>query len=128
MRVPPAVDFSCIEKVPEPVAEGDTAADVPPPAPYVTVSWPLEARLTPETVIVCPATETVPVEAVVYPADPDVVDGADHPVGAVTVTAPDESPPAAAVYVKVNVVAVESVTEVGATVAAPDPFAAAVNE
>jgi hypothetical protein len=48
--------------------------------------------VTPETVITCPAAESVPVEAVVYPACPEVVEGAVQPEGEATVTAPLESP------------------------------------
>ena len=47
--------------------------------------------------IVWPATETVPVLAVVYPATVFVVDGALQPAGTAIVTEPLDIPPAAAV-------------------------------
>ena len=95
--VPVAVDFSDTAKLDDPTAPGDTAELAPPPAPYVTVRAELDARVTPLTVIVWPATLTVPLDAVVYPAVPAEVDGALHPDGTTTDTAPLEVPPAAAV-------------------------------
>jgi hypothetical protein len=54
-------------------------------------------RLTPETVMTCPATEAVPVEAVMYPAWPEVREGAVQPDGTVTEMDPPTRPPLAAV-------------------------------
>ena len=83
--------------------------------------------MTPLTVIVWPATETTPVEAVVYPALLEVVDGALQPAGAVTVTSPFDIPPAAAVYVNVSVLPVEPLPAfAGSTVSVPEPFAALI--
>jgi hypothetical protein len=83
--------------------------------------------VTPETVIVCDATATVPVEDVVKPAALPVVDGALQPLGTVTETAPLLIPPVAAVYVKVRVLPVEAAaTVVGDTVIVPEPSAAYV--
>ena len=61
------------------------------------VMVPLPARVTPVTVMTWPATPTVPVLAVVYPAAVPVVEGALQPVGTVTRTAPFTIPPVAAV-------------------------------
>jgi hypothetical protein len=76
-------------------------------------------------VIVCDATDTVPVEEVVNPAAAPVNDGADHPAGTTNVTAPLLNPPAAAVYVNVIVFPAEpaDTLDVG-VVNVPDPFAA----
>src|SRR5437868_5707735 len=87
------------------------------------------ARVTPATLIVDPATDTVPAVATVYPGALCVVDGADQPVvsgaGTTTSTSPPETPPAAAVKVKVNVCPVDAAdTAVGDTLMVPLPSAA----
>jgi hypothetical protein len=66
VRVPPAVDFSVALHVCEPVDDEATAPE-PPDAvdPYVTVTVAPAASESESTVIVCPATETVPLEEVV---------------------------------------------------------------
>jgi hypothetical protein len=66
VSVPPEVDFSFACHVAEP-AVVVAVAPAPPPlvAPYVIVKVEPPARVTLETVIVCPETETVPVLAVV---------------------------------------------------------------
>jgi len=63
---PPATDFSLLCQVWAPVEEV-TVAPEPPPlvSPYTIVIVPAPARETLETVIVWPATETVPVLEVV---------------------------------------------------------------
>ena len=54
-----------------------------------------------------------------------VVEGALQPAGRVTRTAPDDMPPAAAVYVRVTVLPVEPATnDVGAAPSVPVPSAA----
>ena len=53
--------------------------------------------MTPDTVIVCAATETAPVLAAVFPGVPAVVLGALQPAGTTTVTLPLLVPPVAAV-------------------------------
>jgi hypothetical protein len=65
-RVPADVDFSCACQVWAPVVDGAVAPG-PPPAvePYVNVNVEPPASVTFETVIVWPATETVPELAVV---------------------------------------------------------------
>src|SRR5919201_742277 len=71
-----------------------------------------------------PETPTVPVEEVVEPAAPELVDGALQPAGTVISTAPLVSPPVAAVYVNVNVRPVwPASTELGETLSAPEPSA-----
>jgi hypothetical protein len=60
--------------------------------------WP-PPSVTPDTVIVCPETATPPADAVVYPASAPATDGALHPLGTTTLTAPFAIPPLAAVYV-----------------------------
>src|SRR5919204_4345004 len=85
----------------------------------------LPASVTLLTVMSCPLTPTVPVEAVVYPAALDVVDGALQPAGTAIVSVPVFMPPVAAVYVKGSVLPVEPArVDVGATVFVPEPFAA----
>jgi hypothetical protein len=66
VREPFDVDFSCVVHVCEPVLEVAVAPD-PPPAvePYVMVNVEPPPTVSEETVIVCPATETVPELAVV---------------------------------------------------------------
>jgi hypothetical protein len=61
------------------------------------------ASVSDETVIVLPATLSVPALDVEYPAALDVVDGVLQPAGTATLTEPFEMPPAGAVYVKVTV-------------------------
>ena len=85
--------------------------------------------VTPLTVIVWPAVDTVPVEAVAYPGSVAVVDGALQLDGAVTVTAPPTIAPAAAVYVNVIVRPVcDAETLVGDAVIVPEPFAALIGD
>jgi hypothetical protein len=95
---PPLFDFCCPCHVCAPVDEVAVAPGPPPlVAPYVIVIVAPPASVTLETVIVCDATETVPVLAVVKPAADPMVDGALQPLGTATVTAPLIIPPAAAV-------------------------------
>ena len=91
----------------------------------MTVNVAPAARVTPVTVMSWPETETVPVEEVVKPAADPVNDGADQPEGTVTLTAPPDTPPVAAVYVNTNVLPAEPFTteDVG-VVNDPDPSAA----
>ena len=81
--------------------------------------------VSPETVIVWPETETEPALEVVYPFALAVVEGALHPAGTTSRTAPLEIPPAAAVYVNVSVLLAEpfATTLVG-VVSVPVPSAA----
>jgi hypothetical protein len=66
----------------------------------------------------------VPVDAVVKPGSVPVVDGAVHPTGTATVTAPLFMPPVAAVYVKVIVFPVEvAKTDDVGVVNVPEPSA-----
>ena len=102
----PEVDFSCACQVCAPLEEGAVAPAPPLPVfPYVIVKVEPPASVREETVIVWPATETVPALAVVYPPLEPVVDGAFQPAGTTSVTEPLEMPPVAAVYVKVSVFA-----------------------
>ena len=81
--------------------------------------------MTPDTVIVCAATETVPVLETVFPAFPAVVLGAFQPAGTTTVTLPSLVPPVAAVYVNVSVLPFEpKPTSEGAPVRVPEPSGA----
>ena len=81
--------------------------------------------VSPDTVMVCPETPTVPAEAVVKPLAEPVVLGALQPVGTASVTAPSFRPPVAAVYVKVIVFPVDPAeTLVVGVVRVPVPFAA----
>src|SRR5438309_2254701 len=83
------------------------------------------ASVSEETVIVWLETETVPVLAVVLPAFEAVVEGALQPLGTTSVTEPLESPPVAAVYVKVIVRPVWlAETAVVGVVSVPVPSAA----
>ena len=84
--------------------------------------------MTPVTVITWPLTPTVPVDAIVQPALPLVMDGADQFAGTVNSTAPLFMPPATdSVYVSVSVSPVEPATcDVGAIAAVPLPSAAFV--
>jgi hypothetical protein len=66
----------------------------------------------------------VPVEAIVYPTVPEVVDGADQPEGTVTATAPLFIPPVPAAKVKLNVVEAEVSTAPGETARVPEPSGA----
>src|SRR5579872_1521709 len=104
VNVPVDSVFSCACHVPTPVVLVTVA---PGPAdalePYVIVSVPPPASVTPDTVTVRLDTPTVPVDDVVYPAADPVVDGALHPVGTTSVTLPPDIPPVAAVYVNVIV-------------------------
>ena len=86
------------------------------------------ANVTPVTVITWPETPTVPLDDVVQPASPSVVEGADQFAGTVSSTAPAFVPPATvSVYVNVSVLfEVPATTEVGAITAVPDPSAAFV--
>ena len=61
----------------------------------ITTVWPA-VRVTPVTVIVCPATETAPTEDVVKPGPAEVAGGV-QPAGTATVNVPFERPPAGAV-------------------------------
>ena len=65
VSVPPAVDLACVVQVCAPVEVA--VAPAPPPAvdPYVIVTVLPAASVSEETVIVLPATETVPELAVV---------------------------------------------------------------
>ena len=67
---------------------------------------PPATRVTPDTVMVCPVTETVsppvPPDAVTYPGWPAVELGGVHPAGTETATVPPATPPVAAVYVKTS--------------------------
>ena len=95
---PPEVDFSCACQVCAPVV--DVAVAPGPPLavdPYVIVAVPPPARVSDETVMVCPATETEPALDVVKPAFAPVVEGAVQPLGTTSVTEPFEMPPVAAV-------------------------------
>src|ERR671936_642714 len=84
---------------------------------------PLES-VSPETVIVRPLTDTLPVLARVYPFAAAAVLGADHPAGTSTVTEPLELPPVAAVKVKTTVFPVEPfATEFVGVVTVPEPSA-----
>ena len=101
---PADVDFSCVVHVCEPVL--DVAVAPGPPllvSPYVIVNVLPAAMVSDDTVIVPPATESVPALDVEYPAADDVVDGALQPAGTATVTEPLDMPPVGAVYVKVTV-------------------------
>src|SRR5437660_1191027 len=96
------------------------------------VRIPPPASVTPVTVITWPETPTAPppplaVVAVVYPAALPVSDGALHPAGTVISTAPFVMSPAAAVYVKVNVLPGAEATVVSGDVTTefvPEPSAA----
>src|SRR5438093_1372211 len=72
-----------------------------------------------------PETPTVPVDDVVQPASPSVVEGADQFARTVSSTPPAVVPPASvAVYVNVSVLLeVRAVAEVGAIDAVPVPSA-----
>ena len=66
VSVPPAVDFACAVQVCAPVEEVAVAPAPPPEVdPYVIVTVLPAATVSDETVIVLPATETVPELAVV---------------------------------------------------------------
>jgi hypothetical protein len=66
VSVPPAVDFAFDCHVAEPAVPVAVAPGPPPlVAPYVMVKVEPPASVTPDTVIVCPDAETVPVLAVV---------------------------------------------------------------
>src|SRR6266487_3111153 len=97
--VPLFVERSCTCQVGESVVDPAVAPGAVPPflLPYVIVMVPAAARVTLETVIVWPETETVPVLAVVYPASVFVVEGALQPAGTTRVTVPFVIPPVAAV-------------------------------
>lgn len=82
-------------------------------------------RVSPETVIVRPETDTVPVLAVAYPVAVWVIDGGLQPDGTVTVTDPPLIPPAAVVYVNVTTWPVDfAETAVVGVLKVPEPFAA----
>src|SRR5438128_476090 len=84
-----------------------------------------DPRVTPETVMVCPDTESVPAVAVEKPLADPVVLGALHPDGTPTDTAPLVMSPPVAVYVKVTVFPVELAdTFVVGVVRVPVPSAA----
>jgi hypothetical protein len=95
---PADVDFSCVVQVCAPVVD---VAVAPGPLlavdPYVIVNVLPAARVSDATVMVLPATLSVPALDVEYPAALAVVDGALQPLGTATVTAPLEMPPAGAV-------------------------------
>jgi hypothetical protein len=80
---------------------GDPGADAPGPPPvvepYVMLNVPPELSVTPETVMVWPETDTVPVVAVVYPEALPVTEGVPQSAGTARVTAPLLIPPVAAV-------------------------------
>src|SRR5579862_8808571 len=90
VSVPPALERSCACQVPAPPVV------LAVPLLYVIVAVAAGARVSPETVIVCPETETVPAVAVTWPL-PAPVCGAVQPAGTAIVTAPLEMPPVAAV-------------------------------
>src|SRR5919204_668922 len=98
VSVPELFDFCWTVQVCAPVDEV-AVAPVPPPAvePYVIVIVAPLASVTFDTVIVEPATETLPVLAVVYPAFDPVVEGALQPLGTASVIEPLSMPPLAAV-------------------------------
>src|SRR5437867_8564746 len=104
VSVPALRDFCCACHVCAPVVDVAVAPG-PPPAvdPYVIVIVAPPASVTFDTVTVCPAIDSDPVLAVVYPAAEPVVDGALQPLGTASVIAPFSIPPEAAVYVNVIV-------------------------
>src|SRR5690242_9155427 len=126
VSVPADVDFSCVVHVWAPVDEVAVAPGPPLPVfPYVMVNVLPAARVSEETVIVLPATESVPALEVEYPAADPVVEGALQPAGIASVTDPFEMPPASAVYVKVIVRPVcEAETALMDAPIVPEPSAA----
>src|SRR6185295_1471810 len=88
----PATDaFDFADQAVEPATAGAVAPGAPLPKTIVIVAPP--ESVMPDTVIVCAATETAPVLAVVYPGLPAVVLGAFQPAGTTTVTLPLLVPP-----------------------------------
>ncbi len=107
VKVPLLRDSSCPCHVCAPVVDVAVAPEPPPDlSPYVIVIVAPPASVTPDTVITCAATATVPVLAVVYPPLLAVVDGAVQPLGTVSLIPPFCIPPDAAVYVNVIVLPV----------------------
>src|SRR5438874_1365424 len=121
LEVEAFVEASTVVKVFEPVEAGAATPEPPPdlsPKVMVRAEPPLSVtpltRMHLELAVHAPvevSIETVfepePPEAVVYPAVPFTSCGCVKPDGTCTRTAPLESPPVAAVYVKVKVLPVE---------------------
>jgi hypothetical protein len=92
-------------------------------APYDTVIVDPAESVTPDTVMSCPETATVPVEDAVHPAAFDTV-GAVHPAGTATLTTPFDIAPVPAVYVKATLCEEPKATLDVVVVKVPLPLAA----